>query len=153
METWLERWRDALTDEPEGQLVGGIAAPIVDRWSAKEKWRRARDPMAQQLLRLLEAKRVIHASKLDSPFPARARSFDGSPNPVALDDRVGQRSETRDAQALTLDEALMACGVDARMRFAEVEEQDGLDGLSGHRRRIQGEGVARFPDVVSRVVS
>ena len=44
VETWLERWRDALTDEPEGQHVGGIAASIVEPWSAEEKRHRVRDP-------------------------------------------------------------------------------------------------------------
>ena len=44
VETWLERWRVALTDEPEGQHVGGIAASIVEPWSAEEKRHRVRDP-------------------------------------------------------------------------------------------------------------
>ena len=44
VETWLERWRDALTDEPEGQHVGRIAASIVRPWGAEEKRHRVRDP-------------------------------------------------------------------------------------------------------------
>ena len=43
VEPWLERWWDALTDEPAGQRVGRIAASIVEEWSEDETQRRACD--------------------------------------------------------------------------------------------------------------
>ena len=43
VEPWLERWWDALTDEPAGQRVGRIAASIVEEWSEDETRRRACD--------------------------------------------------------------------------------------------------------------
>ena len=44
VEPWLARWREALTEEPEGERVGRSAASITEQWSAEEKRSRVRDP-------------------------------------------------------------------------------------------------------------